>query len=101
MKVPHLYKKLAELIRNDNNGSMKLPEFQDRLTKFRIEKREALEIAKELERRGIVVLDIKKGVNQHFKIRVTSKGTATFYMASAVILLYCMLLLSYSLAVMI
>ena len=96
MKVPHLYKKLAELIRSNNSGSMKLPEFQERLTRFRIEKREALGIAKELERQGIVVLEVKKGVNQHYKIKVCSKGMANFLTFSFVIVLFELVLLMFA-----
>lgn len=92
MKIPYLYRKIAELLRN-NNGNLELPELQDNLMRFRIEKREAIEIAKELERQGIVVLDMSKGVNQHLKIRVCSKGMANFLTLAFVILTYCIALL--------
>lgn len=94
-EVPYIYRKIIELLSN-GKGTFKLPEMQDSLTKLRIEKREALTIAKELEKQGLIVLDISKGVNQHLKIRICSKGVAAFYTCSFVILLYCMVLMLYT-----
>lgn len=71
---------------------MKLPEMQSRLSRFRLKKSDALKIAKEMEKQGMIVLDMSRGVNQHLQIKVCSKGVASFYAFSAITLFYCAML---------
>lgn len=77
MILPYLYRKIVKMFADNNGKSVfKLPELQNELIKLRISKHEALVIAKELEKQGIVVLDVGKGTNQHLKIRVCNKSMA-------------------------
>jgi len=95
-KIPYLYQKLAEMLRGNDGKTLKLPDLQKQLIGFRIEKREALAIAKELEKQGVVILDVERGVNRHLKIRVCTKGFARLYKICFTILLICLVLLTYS-----
>ncbi len=94
MNIPYIYKKIREKL-NDNGskGVMTLPQMKEALSNVRITKSDTNKIMKDLQKHGIITLEVSKGRNQHTKIKVCSKGYATAYIIAFTSLLYTLALL--------
>jgi len=85
INIPYIYKKMARQL--ENNGSvLDFNEFKDTMMKTRITHADCRELARDLEKHGIVILEAKK-VNQHLKVKVCKKGYAKTYVVMAAAML--------------
>ena len=85
MSVPYIYKKIADMLRNNGNGKMKMPAMRKELSKVRITNSDMKHIMRDLEKHGIVELEAKK-INQHFNIKVAKKGTVNMMIIMVAVL---------------
>jgi hypothetical protein len=87
-QIPLLYKKILDKF---DKPTVDLIDFKKGLAGLRISNGDNLNIAKELEKFGVAVLELNG--NQYSKIRFSKKGLANLFLVSSVLLAYCIVYL--------
>lgn len=85
IKLPFIYKKIAKKLEG-NGGTLDFNKFKKEMMKTRITHADCRELAKDLEKHGVVILEAKK-INQHLKIKVCKRGFAKTYTVMAAAML--------------
>lgn len=77
IEIPYLYQKLAKKLEG-NGHVIDFNSFKKEMMNTRITHSDCKELARDLEKHGIVILEATK-INQHLKIKVCKKGYARTY----------------------